>query len=608
MSGGRPVDRMGDVLRRAGLLDDGGLRRALDRQRVQPGRLGTHLLALGLITEEDLAKALAMHHRVPPFLPSLTPADPAAAARVPRELMRRLRAVPVAWDEERALLVVAAADPGNLAASDELRFAAGARRVAVQVTPDAVVDRLIRRHCDGVDEEPAAPRELSPEAAEPTAPRPVRDRREALLGDPDPKRRRALAALLEAAGYRPTRAESPGELQALLGKRPGTPAWVHEAWADPELPPGATVYDDPLAALGERRAHRLLRAEAEALAQEAARVALGADAAGARRALAVLRLLAGRHGVGGPAADALELRGWRAALGGWQLPDPGDALEGQELLAAVAAYHRAVARGASPAQAAEAVRGDRTLDPGAVISLLRWAVGARLLERLDARRPLATLFPPGREPAELLRHLTQAGWSVAPHLGPGAAPGAVLAALEPGLTLLEQWAAAASGIARPPVFLLAEGASEPDTMYALRLGAEDVFAPGTHPAVIETKLERAAARTAPGAGLVTGNLRDLGLAELVQVLAGGGRSGALRVEGPEGVGELWLVEGRIADARTPGARGEEALYEMIGWAEGAFRIDPAGRPGAETIHGSTEGLLMEGFRRLDERRRQEGPG
>jgi hypothetical protein len=64
-----------------------------------------------------------------------------------------------------------------------------------------------------------------------------------------------------------------------------------------------------------------------------------------------------------------------------------------------------------------------------------------------------------------------------------------------------------------------------------------------------------------------------------------------------------VEEGRIVDARTGGLVGEDALYTMIRWVEGGFRIAPGQTVGVVTIEGSTEGLLMEGFRRLDEDRR-----
>ena len=56
------------------------------------------------------------------------------------------------------------------------------------------------------------------------------------------------------------------------------------------------------------------------------------------------------------------------------------------------------------------------------------------------------------------------------------------------------------------------------------------------------------------------------------------------------------TEEPIAATDTPGA-------EMGGATLTVFRIAPGERPPEVTVAGSTEGLLMEGFRRLDEERR-----
>jgi hypothetical protein len=274
-------------------------------------------------------------------------------------------------------------------------------------------------------------------------------------------------------------------------------------------------------------------------------------------------------------------------------------------MAAVAAYQRALLSDLSPAAAAQAVRNDPNLDAGAVTSLLRWAVGVDLLRRIEAPRRVLALFPPGAEPAELLTRLEQAGWAVERTTDETQSGDfdVVVAALEPGLGLLEN-RPKAPGAEAPPVFLVTSNASEPDTMYALRLGAEDVFTPETHPEVAETKLERAAARWRQQHELVAGNLRDMGLADLLQVLSNGLKTALIWIDGPQGEAEVALQEGHIVDARTDERAGEEALYEMVGWEEGTFRVETGTRARAVTIQGSTEGLLMEGFRRLDEARRR----
>jgi DNA-binding response OmpR family regulator len=611
----RPRERLSEILLRSGAVDAAALDRALDRQRVQPGRLGTQLLSLGLVTEDALAQALGLLHRVPPYLPSRMPVEPRAVARVPLELARRLRVLPIGWDPERGILDLAAADPDNVAAVDEARFASGARKVNVLAAPEAAIARLIARHYEGVIEEPAFAPELptlssKEEQGPPRAPRergsdPGRQGGKArvLVADPEPRRRRAMAALFEAAGYDVRRAGSAAEARDLLRSGEWSAAWVQEEWAPHVTHPRVRTFGDPAVALEEHATAAGLAAEAQALAEEASRLALGEGFSRARQAAALVRFLAGRRGLGAGALDHLELAAWRAALAGWSLPSRGRPLPGEEVLRAVARYEGALGTGATPAGAADAVRADPSLDPDAVTGLLRWADGAHLLEQAGSFSLLA-LFPEGAFPEALLSRLAQAGWKIE-RAAEASARGqwdAVLAAVGPGLSLLEALGAA-SPEGRPPVFLLSPTDSGPDTMYALRLGAEDVFTSDTHPEVVAAKLERAAGRGRPDRGVVSGNLRDMGFADIVQILANGLKTAVLRLEGPEGTAEVALRDGAIVDARTGPLVGEDALYAIMGWADGAFRIEPDARARAQTIQGNTEGLLMEGFRRLDERHR-----
>ncbi len=594
--------RLGDVLTRAGLLDAEGLARALERQRMQPGRLGSHLLALRLVGEEDLAKALSIQHRVPAFLPSLTPVEPGAVRMVPKDLARRRRALPVAWDPTRGVLQVALADPQDLGAVDEVRFASGARRVAVLVAPEHVIDREIARHYEGREPEPEIPDlpELAPVA--PPGPRPSREPSlgRALVLDPAPRRRRAVAALLEAAGYRVVRAATQDEGRERAAEGGWSGIWAHQDWAADLPAEGLRVYRDPAREWSEAlEAADPLLEEAEALARDALPEP---SRRAAEEGVTLVRLLAARRGVGGWGIRWLALRAWRAALAGWRVPGEGREPPGHEVLRAVAAYQRALAEGGSRRDALARVTADPSVDPEVVTGLVRWAVGADLLDRLGGRPRLVALFRSGEAPEALLGRLRGVGWDVELREGPGDLEGiqAVLAGRDPGLALLES-GRVPTGL---PVFLLAPSDNQADTMYALRLGAEDVLAPDTHPDLVATKLERAAARQGARSRGVSGTLQEMGLADLVQTLSNGVRTAVIRVEGPEGAGEIALREGRIIDARCGDLVGEEALYRMVAWDEGVFRISGGVEPDRpRTVEGSTEGLLMEGFRRLDEARR-----
>ena len=49
--------------------------------------------------------------------------------------------------------------------------------------------------------------------------------------------------------------------------------------------------------------------------------------------------------------------------------------------------------------------------------------------------------------------------------------------------------------------------------------------------------------------------------------------------------------------------GDEAVYKIVGWTAGEFEIDFSGSTNKSTTTRSTQGLLMEGLRLLDEANR-----
>ncbi len=96
-----------------------------------------------------------------------------------------------------------------------------------------------------------------------------------------------------------------------------------------------------------------------------------------------------------------------------------------------------------------------------------------------------------------------------------------------------------------------------------------------------------------------GNLSDMGVVDLVQTFEIGRKTGSIKLEG-ERAGVVYFKEGRVVDSELGRLRGENAFYRMLNTFEGKFEVSfvPVERP--ERIEVSTQGLLMEGMRRLDE--------
>lgn len=137
---------------------------------------------------------------------------------------------------------------------------------------------------------------------------------------------------------------------------------------------------------------------------------------------------------------------------------------------------------------------------------------------------------------------------------------------------------------------------------AFELGVLDFVNKPANAEVLVAKLkallgQRMAARPSRG---VSGSLREMGLPDMVQVLFHGRKSGNLRIRAPEGSGEIHFQEGNVVNALWGELRGESAFYAMLRLRDGEFALDPGFKAQARVINTSSEALLLEGMRRLDE--------
>ena len=143
---GRPL---GERLVSAGLLREDQLVVALDRQQKladaagqRSKRLGEIIVEMGLVDEADLLPLLGEQLDVPGVKLREGLIDPEAIALVPREIAESAVALPLLPIRDE--LVVAMADPRDLAAIDTLENASG-RRVRPVFTLKTHIERLIPR-------------------------------------------------------------------------------------------------------------------------------------------------------------------------------------------------------------------------------------------------------------------------------------------------------------------------------------------------------------------------------------------------------------------------------------------------------------------------------
>lgn len=112
---------LGQLLIEQGLIDDKVLGEALQRQVIFGGRLGTNLLEMGVVTEDDLMKILAYQLNIPYAQPRHFEKIPKEVLdSVPKELLSKHRIVPLAVEGHRVTLAMT--DPLKLDIVDEVAF------------------------------------------------------------------------------------------------------------------------------------------------------------------------------------------------------------------------------------------------------------------------------------------------------------------------------------------------------------------------------------------------------------------------------------------------------------------------------------------------------
>ncbi len=138
---------------------------------------------------------------------------------------------------------------------------------------------------------------------------------------------------------------------------------------------------------------------------------------------------------------------------------------------------------------------------------------------------------------------------------------------------------------------------------AFDLGAMDFVAKPVQADVLVAKLKAMLDQWSAGnkgAKGVSGSLREMGLPDIVQVLFHGRKTGKLNVRSGGKAGEIHFLEGNIADAIIGNVTGTEAFYAMLKFDDGEFALDPSFKPPKRVIEDSSEALLLEGMRRMDE--------
>ena len=131
------AERLGDMLIRAGLINQKQLQEALQLQKTNGGKLGYNLVKLGFVKEEDITSLLSEQYGVPAIHLEHFEIDESILKHIPAEVAQKYLVIPI--ERTGATLTVAMADPSNVFALDDIRFITG-----YQVEPVVAAEASIR--------------------------------------------------------------------------------------------------------------------------------------------------------------------------------------------------------------------------------------------------------------------------------------------------------------------------------------------------------------------------------------------------------------------------------------------------------------------------------
>jgi len=161
----------------------------------------------------------------------------------------------------------------------------------------------------------------------------------------------------------------------------------------------------------------------------------------------------------------------------------------------------------------------------------------------------------------------------------------------------------------PVVFLTSQKSIE-DKIRGLELGVEDYL---TKPIFVRELIARvnlllqrktqegiATRHSQTGRTRFQGSIQDMAVVDLLQTFEVSRKSGIVHVRNNSHSAKILFREGKVIDAQLGALRGEEAVYRTLIWNDGSFEVEFTPVKGDDVIEVSTQGLLMEGMRRVDE--------
>jgi type IV pilus assembly protein PilB len=139
--------RIGELLLKERRITPEQLQEALNYQKANGGKLGYHLVKLGIVQDEEITSLLSKQYGVPSINLTEFEIDPGVIRLVPAETAQKYQVLPLS--RSGATLTIAMTDPTNVFAMDDIKFMTGYNVEPVVTSEVAMLDAIQKYYSVG---------------------------------------------------------------------------------------------------------------------------------------------------------------------------------------------------------------------------------------------------------------------------------------------------------------------------------------------------------------------------------------------------------------------------------------------------------------------------
>jgi type IV pilus assembly protein PilB len=132
--------RLGEILIKEKLITPDQLKKALEHQKANGSRLGTSLMKLGIISDDEITGVLSRQYGVPSINLKFYEVDASVIKLIPQDTAIRYQIVPLS--RVGSTLTIAMTDPTNVFAMDDIKFMTGFNVEPVVASETAIAEAI----------------------------------------------------------------------------------------------------------------------------------------------------------------------------------------------------------------------------------------------------------------------------------------------------------------------------------------------------------------------------------------------------------------------------------------------------------------------------------